>query len=192
MNGLTKARIYDPEKYTDGFSVQFNPNTLRYSVGSNLKQSKEAQRRVKERGGATLQAQGDPTDQTGLARLSATLFFHTYESETSYTDVRQTVNKLRAFLRRSGDDKCVVSRRIAFAWGTLTMVGTLEGVDVTYQMFAADGTPVQAEVSISILGEDPDVTAAGSNNAVADHLQKSGVLREAEKTITKLTKWLFT
>lgn len=191
MNGLTKARIYDPEKYTDGFSVQFNPNTLRYSVGSNLERSKKARERMKKGRGTTFQAQGDPTDQTGLSLLSATLFFHTYESDTSYSDVRQSVNKLRAFLRRSGDNKCVVSRRIAFAWGTLTMVGTLENLDVTYEMFAADGTPVQAEVSISILGEDPDVTAAGSDNTVADKLQKSGVVQEAKKAVTKLTKWLF-
>lgn len=190
MGALKKARIYNPDQYSDGFYVQFNPNTLNYSVGSNLE--KTAQSPKNRDSGRNRPVQGDPTGQTGLATLSVTLFFHSYENEASYTDVRKEVNRIRAFLRRSSDSEGVISPKIAFSWGTLTVKGTLEHLSVSYQMFASDGTPVQAEVSISILGEDPDVTADGINRAASVELEKDLVASWRELgSIPNSVSWLF-
>lgn len=189
MSALKKARIYDPESVDDGFYVQFNPNTLSYSVGANLNRQREDQNGGVWQG----RMQADPTGQTGLATLSATLFFYTYESESSYQDVRIEVNRIRAFLRRGNDGNGVISRRVAFTWGTLTVEGTLESLSVSYQMFAADGTPVQAEVSITILGEDPDVTAEGIDHAASVELQKDAVASWRDlDDIPQTCAWLFT
>lgn len=190
MSTLQKARIYDPDDAENGFYVQFNPNALSYSVGTNRSTS------VEKTGQNTLASnqpkQGDPTGVTGLATLSVTLFFHTYRNEATYTDVRQDVHRIRAFLRRSNDGNGVISRKIAFSWGTMTVEGTLESISVSYQMFAADGTPVQAEVSISIQGEDPDVKADGINRAAKIEIQKNAVAAWREqKKVPELLAWLF-
>lgn len=190
MSTLQKARIYDPDHVENGFYVQFNPNALSYSVGTNGKSAS-----VNTNQNAAAQnspKQGDPTGVTGLATLSTTLFFHTYRNEVSYTDVRQDVHRIRAFLRRSNDGNGVISRKIAFSWGTLTVVGTLESISVSYQMFAADGTPVQAEVTISIQGEDPDVTADGNNRAAEIEIKKNAVSAwRDQKKVPELLSWLF-
>lgn len=186
MSALKKARIYDPNNINDGFYVQFNPNTLQYTAGANTPEKKT--------GGAEqhTQIQGDPTGCTGLASLSATLFFHTYQNEASYTDVRKEINRLRAFLRRRDDKEGVISRGIAFAWGTLTIIGTLESISVSYQMFAADGTPVQAEVSVTILGEDPDVKADGVERAASQEVERDPMLAWREQGKPPATvQWLF-
>lgn len=187
MSALKKARIYDPENVNDGFYVQFNPHTLQYAVGTNSRGKKSG-----GNGEQHTQVQGDPTGCTGLASLSATLFFHTYQNEAGYTDVRKEVNRLRAFLRRRDDREGVISRGIAFAWGTLTVIGTLESISVSYQMFAADGTPVQAEVTVTILGEDPDVKADGVNRAASQTVARDPVLAWREQGVPPPSvQWLF-
>lgn len=187
MSALKKARIYNPDDLKDGFYVQFNPNTLQYSAGSNTVEQNSDKREEQYS-----QIQGDPTGQTGMATLSATLFFYTYQSESSYSDVRKDVNRLRGFLRRRDDQEGVISREIAFAWGTLTIIGTLESISVSYQMFAADGTPVQAEVSISILGEDPDVKADGVDRSASIEVQRdqTDVWKDLEMAPPSV-QWLF-
>lgn len=189
MSTLQKARIYDPDHSENGFYVQFNPNALSYSVGANGSTAS-----VNTSQNATVQnppKQGDPTGVTGLATLSTTLFFHTYRNEVSYTDVRQDVHRIRAFLRRSNDGNGVISQKIAFSWGTLTVVGTLESISVSYQMFAADGTPVQAEVTISIQGEDPDVKAESINRAAGLEIKKNAVSAwRDQKKVPELLAWL--
>lgn len=190
MGALKKARIYNPDQYNDGFYVQFNPNTLGYSAGSNLERGARSPEGRDSSGNRPVQ--GDPTGQTGLSTLSVTLFFHTYESEASYTDVRQEVNRIRAFLRRSNDNEGVISPKIAFSWGTLTVVGTLEHLSASYQMFASDGTPVQAEVSISILGEDPDITAEGIDRAASVEVKRDqGASWREQGEIPEAVGWLF-
>lgn len=190
MSTLKKACIFDPDNNKKSFYVQFNPNTLSYAAGSNTSQScGEASTNGLGHNG---QVQGDPTGVTGLSTLSATLFFYTYQNETSYQDVRKEVNRIRAFLRRSNDGNGVISRKIGFSWGTLTMKGTLESISASYQMFAEDGTPVQAEVSITILGEDPDVTADGNDHAAEIKILKDAVASWREQNeIPESIGWLF-
>lgn len=188
MGALEKARIYNPDQPTEGFYVPFNPNTLTYSVGSNLDSGMSPQNSTSPQA----QMQGDPTGQTGLANLSATLFFYTYENETTYQDVRQEVNRLRAFLRRSNDGNGVISKKIAFSWGTLTVTGTLEYISASYQMFASDGTPVQAEVTIVIVGEDPDITASSINHAASVTIQQNSIASWRDLgLIPESVRWLF-
>lgn len=164
MNKLEKARIYLTKKPRDVFYVQFNPNTLRYSVGPNSGHETH--------GSEGVPAQDDATGQSGSSRLSMTLFFYTFRSETDFDDVRKDINKLRSYLKLQKENQKIMSESITFAWGKITMQGHMESLEVSYQMFASDGTPVQAEVQVTIVGEDKDVTAAGINHAKADQIEK--------------------
>ena len=158
-----KARIFDPSAPKSGFSVQFNPNTLNRPQG---------------------------------ARLSVRLFFHSYINELTYSDVRPAINRIRAFLPvttggKDTDTNLKSSKpQISFAWGTMTHTGTLESFQVTYQMFAFDGTPVQAEVAITIRGEDPDVSAA-LNNQMLSVGEDTDFLQQDDAFYLSSLSWLF-
>lgn len=160
---MEKAKIYDPEKENEAFTVQFNPNFLEYSIHSNQKNGKNTHCKIADSAAEEENLQSDPTGYTDKAILSVRLFFHTYQNETAYTDVREEVKKLRKFVRRSSSSASENDPKITFAWGTICHTGTLDSFSVTYQMFASDGTPVQAEVSISISGEDADRAVEKTN-----------------------------
>ncbi len=165
MADLEKAFICDPAKPNKKYYVQFNPNTLEYSVG----RSQDSYKGVSAPDGQGFAR--EPQMQSPLlscpegSLLSVKLFYHTYTGPENFIDVRTKIYNIRAFLPSGKGNSDVSSPRIQFSWGTLTYVGTLESFHVSYQMFAHDGTPVQAEVSIAIRGEDLDVSAQSNNQA---------------------------
>ena len=159
MSTLKKAQLYPSEQPNNAFYVQFNPNTLEYTVGQNSEKKNVEQ--------------SDSTGQTGWAELSMTLFFYTYRSENDFDDVRKNINRLRPYLSRRDDKNNVIQPKLTFAWGTITLDGHLEAMRVSYQMFAADGTPVQAEVQITLVGEDRDVTANNVNYAQSMEIKEA-------------------
>lgn len=169
--------------------VQFNPATLQYTVGTNRGAGKYVDAPAQDGGAGEEQRQGDPTGSTGRATLSVQLFYHTYAGPDNYTDVRDDINYIRGFVRRTGDNSRVSSRRIAFAWGTITHIGTLDSLSVTYQMFAADGTPVQAAVGIAISGEDPDVKAQANDRETGEEL--TGAADPEGGELPEEMRWLF-
>ena len=192
-----KARIFDPDSPKNGFSVQFNPNTLEYSVGIDFR----SQKGVAEQGGdgqmQVSEFQSSPLGKKQSARLSVRLFFHSYINELTYSDVRPTINRIRAFLPAAAESAATGNTapksskpKISFAWGTMTHTGTLESFQATYQMFAFDGTPVQAEVSITIRGEDPDVSASINNQALGD-ISGTDFLQQDDALYLSGLSWLF-
>lgn len=188
---MSKARISDPDGKIKPFEVPFNPNTLTYSVNSNRHNTKGA--RDSEGPGrlaGVVNEQSDPTAKTDQASMSVRLFYHTYKSETSYEDVRGEIEKLRVFVRTGGNTG-ENDLKIKFAWGTWSFEGFLDAFSVTYQMFAADGTPVQAEVSITIVGEDPDYAALAENVKKRAEAVKAGEAPAAADEIPIDWEWLF-
>ena len=77
-----------------------------------------------------------------------------------------------------------------FTWGTFSFEGVVSSFRATYQMFAADGTPVQAEVAITIEGEDPDYTAS-TESAGKKLKAKQETSDQAAEQVSKLCSWLF-
>lgn len=196
-----KARIFDPASPTNGLYVQFNPNTLEYSAGMHGDMYKGADEQPQKSTRGTQQAQGSPIDHEWGSTLSVRLFFHSYISELIYSDVRPNINRIRAFLPKMTplpDTKAdggqtsqkANSPQITFAWGTMVYTGTLESFHVTYQMFAFDGTPVQAEVSITIRGEDEDVTHEAVNKSL-DKTPDMDFSQEGDTLFLSDLSWLF-
>lgn len=165
MAHLEKAFICDPDKPSKKYYVQFNPNTLEYSAS----RSQDSYKGVSAPDGQGFAP--EPQMQSPLlsppegSLLSVKLFYHTYTGPENFSDVRAKIYNIRAFLPSGKGNSDVSSPRIQFSWGTLTYVGTLESFHVSYQMFAHDGTPVQAEVTIAIRGEDLDVSAQSNSQA---------------------------
>ncbi len=176
MAALEKAIFFDPnEPSSCCFYVQFNPNSLEYSYGK--KHYKKGAKKSGQKGD-----QQSPLDTQEQAQLSMSLFFNTYDSEISYTDVRNKLLPLRAFLCKTEDKETVNGKTVMFAWGTLAFRGIMDSFSVTYQMFAADGTPVRAEVRVSISGEDAEVSASSPAKKTVDTAGNTG---------DEDMKWLF-
>ena len=189
MASLEKARIFDTDTLDDILYVQFNPNTLEYSAGMSGQALKGV---AGQDGNGALQephSQQSPIAVSRGASLSVKLFYHTYTSPDKFTDVREEINCIRAYLPAASSKGKSSSPRITFAWGTMTLTGTLESFHVSFQMFAHDGTPVQAEVSISIRGEDPDVTAESTNQVLGAKSEE--ITAREEEAAGEDIFWLF-
>jgi hypothetical protein len=94
--------------------------------------------------------------------LSLTLLFDAYESDH---DLRtRYVDPLTDLLAVSTPPICQI------AWGRLQFVGVIQSVDVTYTMFAPDGTPVRARADVTAIRHEPtadeDAAAATASTQV--------------------------
>lgn len=196
MSIYQKARIFDPDSPTNVFYVQFNPNTLEYSASI----SQEAQKNVQDRNGSgniqTPNTQQSPLAAEQGSTLVVRLFFHSYLNDLVFRDVRPDVNRVRAFLPAASGSSAsspsvrASSPRITFAWGTMIYTGTLESFQATYQMFAFDGTPVQAEAVATIRGEDQEV-AAGSGNQGSGTASGADSSQQDDVLFLSDLSWLF-
>lgn len=186
---MEKAKIYDPEKENEAFTVQFNPSSLEYSIHSNRKNAKGTKSKAADSAAEEGHLQSDPTGYTDKATLSVRLFYHTYQSDSAYTDVRDEIKKIRKFVRRSANFASENDPKITFAWGTICHTGTLDSFSVTYQMFAPDGTPVQAEVSISISGEETDRAVEKANAKAGAKAASAKQSEESQTTDPSQTAW---
>lgn len=196
MSVYQKARIFDPDSPADVFYVQFNPNTLEYSASI----SQETQKNVQDRSGSgsiqTPNTQQSPLAAEQGSTLVVRLFFHSYLNDLMFHDVRPDVNRVRAFLPAASGSSTgsppvrASSPRITFAWGTMIYTGTLESFQATYQMFAFDGTPVQAEAVATIRGEDQEIAAA-SGNQEADPASEADSSPQDDPPLPSDLSWLF-
>lgn len=161
-----------------GFKVPFNPAeiSIEEAIGvSDISNVKGAEKMAWMQMGRLMGMQYPVkdafSDQTkGLTRLSATLFFNTLTDlyQTSYKDVREEIRQLYRYTnntekhtRTTGSSKSMKTQtasktykaqQIYFFWGTIAVAGMLKQMSVNYTMFAPDGTPVRAQVNITIEG----------------------------------------
>lgn len=193
-----KARIFDPSSPKDGFYVQFNPNTLEYSAaGDGRTHTKLGNPMSKSPPQAMeYEHQAPPVGYEQGAALSVRLFFHSYINDLSFSDVRPYINRIRALLPKTAAGRSTsqaakaVSPKITFAWGTMIFTGTLESFHATYQMFAFDGTPVQAEAAITIRGEDQEVQST-SVNQVLNAAPDTDLSQQEDALSLPGVSWLF-
>lgn len=138
---------YDAAQKKDGLdtmSVQFNPET--YSIT----------------GVGTVEPQSNSLGGSGntfifqkvkynASTLSVELLFDSYLHGTAtQSDVRDKFAMLHKCLEVSPDKH--TSMELKFAWNAVIFIGALTILKENYTMFADDGTPVRARVSIEIKG----------------------------------------
>jgi hypothetical protein len=93
------------------------------------------------------------------ASYSLSLFFDSYSNEPP-TDVRVYTNELFALtMRGAGYSMFMLPYAfppvVQFVWGKITMfAAVVESVQVSFTMFAEDGTPIRAKADVSFLQND--------------------------------------
>lgn len=180
---LSKAKICgvddsgSPGK--DAFYVQFNPNEISISEAcASLYETKNNDLKV------------NPVENTSsqhVLHLSTTLFYNTYTnlSATTYIDVRDYIRQLYPYTNASIKNKDNL-KKIAFMWGSISVIGVLEKMDVRYTMFSPDGTPIRGEVSISIAGnyygESSKTISTEASAEISEHTSITDMLRTFQES----------
>ena len=151
--------VVDDDNTPDGdteIECMFNPTEYRLTQTLNVTRNRSPNRE-----GGTPEYGG-----TNAMTLSTRLFFDDFASREG--DVTPKITTLLSWTkptRSSRDANRPCPPRIAFRWGGNPQLddfkGFLKNVGVTYKVFRKDGTPVQAEVEISIEGEQQEF---GSQN----------------------------
>lgn len=138
-----------PDDYQP-LEVMFNPTEY------TLKQSAKVERNENPaEPGGTAQFQG-----TSAMTLSMKLFLDDFASAEG--DVTPKITTLLSWTRPTSasttkDPNKPLPPMVGFKWGNKQLdgfFGFLTDVSVTYKVFRMDGTPVQAEVNISIVGQE--------------------------------------
>jgi nucleoid-associated protein YgaU len=133
----------------DEIECQFNPATLTISKGVNWEGESSPSFNapyLKFKGGNS-------------ATYNLSLYFDSY-SEKSPVDVREHTNKLLALtMRGAGYSMFLVPfsspPSVTFVWGKITLFSAVvESVQITYTMFAQDGTPIRAKADVSLKQND--------------------------------------
>jgi nucleoid-associated protein YgaU len=128
---------------------QFNPSTLTISKTNNWANAQSP-------------AYNAPTSdfQGGSpATYSLALYFDSYSSDTP-KDVREYTNKLlRLTLRGYGYSMFKIPYSnppsVKFVWGNITLFkAVVQSVNITYTMFAPDGTPIRAKADVTFKQQD--------------------------------------
>lgn len=198
---LKRKGQLDPEWYSskeniDGpiFYVQFNPNTIKYSFGVHSKKKTNLsldKGRVK----GNSDSKGNLLEiQSQWAEVSMNLFLYgdkdnqTDETGKPYPGVQEQVRLLNSYVVDSGKNDIVSScRRLMFAWGSILILGALKSIDVSYQMFNSQGIPIQAEVSLTIIGEDVIELQKQKEREIANSANR----QTEDESLGPSFRWLF-
>lgn len=138
LSGLSKART-DQISQARSFKVQFNPTTLRFTAGVDVK--------PKEKSSLTKNEDGSKntcivSDEFKPLTLQVQLIF----DRSIYIDssVQPEVEGFLAILKNP------YIRQAAFHWGRLYYVGKLKNLDANYTMFNPLGIPVRATLDLTM------------------------------------------
>lgn len=163
---LSKAELREISFETDGqvkdgdpkntVKVQFNPETLTVNF-SNQNASGD------QRGGGAIQFVGK-----GQTKLNLELWFDvtaplpaagdgpTQNTEEPPDDVRKLTEKVAFFIKpkESGQKDKFIPPGVRFVWGTFLFEGVMESLAEKLEFFSADGKPLRAQVTISLVAQE--------------------------------------
>lgn len=162
------------------FEVQYNPKEFKYDKKVGWKEHKN----IGKKGALEFQTQSPATIQMELI----------FDTTHDIGDVRtEWVNKVLAYTNADVKPKRKEAKKgrkrrppiVTFCWGKFTMKGVIEQANVTYLMFAPDGTPIRAKVALKMKEWKPEQykDGTGVHKTVTDDW-KQLVTVEAGQTIT--------
>ena len=161
---LAKAKLYvvnaSNEAEDPGVEVQFNPTTLRLQLANQTS------------GGSSRGSQVRQYTGTSSTTLTLDLVFDTADEGTTEQprSVREKTGIVEKFVlpQGEGQDK-QAPPKVRFSWGDLIIDGLVESVNIDFDLFAANGTPLRAKVGLSIKEQDSRYmhleSGAGANPA---------------------------
>jgi hypothetical protein len=173
----TKQRAFLAERDNPSSRLDFHFNPTTISFGKSAKY----ERTPNQSGGAPPQYKG--TESTGL---SMKILLDAMEKQPDGSVLKE-VEKLLSWtsLPKGPAAKNASPPELRFTWGSLTIdtaatfVGHLEKVDVVYQLFARDGRPLRAEVTLSLKATEQQ-PARQNPTSGSERSRRSRVLRLGE------------
>ncbi|HET6763090.1 MAG TPA: hypothetical protein VFH27_05440, partial [Longimicrobiaceae bacterium] len=152
MSGLEKATLTklsnDPTPSTvgDPIAVQFNPASLKLTLGN-------ASDAGQTRGRQTRQHLGNTSTE-----LAFDLVFDTADEDDGSggpRSVRERTGQIEQFVLPEGTGAGQKPpSKLRFHWGDFVLDGTVGSLSIDFDLFAADGTPLRAKMAISIKEQD--------------------------------------
>ena len=149
----------------DEVEVQFNPSSLRLTLTNQTEggRSRGRQRRQHTGNSSTVLAMQlvfDSADETTGD-----------ESNPQAVSVRRKTAMVEQFVLPK-EDGSETPPLLKFSWNELVVVGIVERVNIEFDLFASDGTPLRAKVDLSIKEQDPqyqylEAGAGARDNAAA-------------------------
>lgn len=162
MAALEKAKLQevsaDEQENTIGEAVpvQFNPSSLKLKLTNQMEGGRSSGRVRRQRSGA------------GKTVLSMELVFDTADEGTAEepVSVRSKTAIVERYVVPNGENS-ETPPRLRFEWNDLVVSGLVETVDIDFDLFAANGTPLRAKVNLSIKEQEPKYQLKSSDNATA-------------------------
>jgi hypothetical protein len=151
MSELKKATLQEissDEKATPlgpEIPVQFNPTTLRLQISNSVPAGQSRGNQVRQYTGSS------------STTLTLELEFDTADEGTTAEprSVREKTAIVEKFVLPKGQDQNKQAPpKLRFQWGNLILDGIVDNVSIDFDLFAADGTPLRAKVSLSIKEQD--------------------------------------
>jgi hypothetical protein len=154
--GLAKAKLIEIKKEPKGgepelgtaLEVQFNPATLKLSLANQVDpQHTHGQQRRQFLGASS-------------TSLAFDLVFDTAEegTTTAPVSVRTRTAMVERFLLPTQDKPS--PPRVRFEWNELRLDGVIESLSIDFDLFAYDGTPLRAKMSVTIKEQNRKYQAA--------------------------------
>jgi hypothetical protein len=131
--------------------VQINPETLKVSYTSTLKQAENTG--TNKNGTSAVQFLSQ-----GTTKLSVQLWFDVTAvlppAQARVNDVRMLTQKIAYFMQAKAadnDPNTYVPPSVRFVWGTFQFDGLMESMEESLEFFSPDGRPLRASVTISLM-----------------------------------------
>jgi hypothetical protein len=148
--GLNPAKIYDPMDMTRSVEFMFNPHQYTVTLAHKFKE---------DAGQGGKQSKVELTQVGQLQLTLPKVVFDTYMSDKGAGDKEDVSKKTQGLFdlmepletKEGEKSQKFKARSVIFEWGpSFSIECFIESVKQTFTLFAADGTPVRAEVEIKL------------------------------------------
>lgn len=169
MGALEKAKLQEVSAdeheriLKPAVPVQFNPSSLKLKLTNQMEGGRSTARVRRQQSGA------------GSTVLTMELVFDTADEGDDANPV--SVRTKTAIVERyvvPNSDNSQTPPRLRFEWNDLVISGLVESVDIDFDLFAANGTPLRAKVNLSIKEQEPKYQLKSSEEATAPGKKKEG------------------
>lgn len=160
------------------FTAMYNPDSVTQSYQNQYSQKRPLGRNHGVSGFVGI----------GIPRLELKLILDTTWADSLQTPSQSVKDRVQSFLETAYriDGSIHSPRHLTVFWGGLTFWGessfkcVLSELIVTYQSFQRDGSPLRAELTVTLVGDEDPVQAARRTNAQSPDITHHHVVRHGD------------